>query len=235
MKLTLAVDTSEGRRRLELLTDRLSDLSPVLREFDKYKRERVQAIFDAQGPGWAPRADGKGADQVLAERETKIRQGALEELRSALLSNVRRASKRVRTGKGKVSAKLRADMVLAQFDDMLKNGSVDFDALAGRTRKGAVDQRFFKARTGRAVSRYRGAEDAAKRLLGKIPQSIVSKVEKGLLTIESTIPWAGVQNEGGTVGRDAEIPARPFLFWDDVDLGFLVILLREAGLLALEA
>lgn len=233
MKLTLAVDTSEGRRRLELLTDRLQDLTPVLREFDKYKRERVQAIFDAQGPGWEPRADGQQGGAALAARETKIREGALEELRSALRSNVKRASKRVRTGKGKVSAKIRADLVLAQFDDMIKSGAIDFDALAGRTRNGTVDQRFFTLKTGRAVARYRGAAEAAKNLLGKIPQSIVSKVEKGLLTIESTIPWAGVQNEGGTVGNNAELPARPFLFWDDVDLGFLVILLREAGLLAM--
>ncbi len=227
MNLSLTIDTSEGRRRLDLLSSRLSDLTPVLREFDKYKRERVQAIFDAQGPGWEPRAKPH-AGAELQRREAGIREAALGSLRKSLLYDVKRAKRRADAGKGRVSAMIKREAVLDRFDEQVANGAIDFDALANG------DKRFLR-RNPRAIARYKGAGEIARRLLGKIPQSIVSKIEKGLLTIESKIPWAGIHNEGGTAGNDAEIPARTFLEWDDIDLGFLVILLREAGLLAIGA
>jgi hypothetical protein len=232
VKLGLAVDTREGRRRFALLGKSLSDLTPVLREFDKYKRERVQAIFDAQGPGWDPRSQAK-SESKKAWDEGLIRQNALNSLRKTLQYDVLRATRRFEKG-GRASAMIKREAVLDRFNDMVASGVIDFDALAGRNRKGQVDMRFYR-RNPRAITRYANASEIAERLLGKVPQSIFSTIARGLLTIESKIPWAGVHNEGATVGRGAEVPARPFLFWDDVDLGFLVILLREAGLLAMGA
>jgi len=40
MRLTLAIDTSSGRRRIELLVRALTDLQPPLRAFGAYLRAR---------------------------------------------------------------------------------------------------------------------------------------------------------------------------------------------------
>lgn len=52
------------------------------------------------------------------------------------------------------------------------------------------------------------------RLLGKLPGQVTIAVQGGdTLVARNRVPWASVQQEGGAVGRGAEIPARPFLYF----------------------
>jgi phage gpG-like protein len=71
------------------------------------------------------------------------------------------------------------------------------------------------ARVERAEARSQG------KVLGKIAQSIRSKVSKGAVTVYSAIPWAGIHNEGGTAGHGAQIKPRPFLFLESQDIDVL--------------
>lgn len=52
-----------------------------------------------------------------------------------------------------------------------------------------------------------------RRLLGRLSTAVVTRVERGGLLVQSQIAWSEVHQSGGTVGRGAKIPARPFLWW----------------------
>lgn len=54
-----------------------------------------------------------------------------------------------------------------------------------------------------------------RKLLGKLPRAINLLVGGKNLLVISKVPWSGVQQEGGKVGRGAVLPARPHIFISD--------------------
>lgn len=59
-------------------------------------------------------------------------------------------------------------------------------------------------------------EHVRRRPLGKLTGGGVSyRSTASAITATSKIPWSGVHQEGGRVGRGAEVPARPFLWISD--------------------
>lgn len=70
----------------------------------------------------------------------------------------------------------------------------------------------------RAAATTQGRSKRAKkarrrRLLGRLSSAVVTSVSRGGLTLQSQIEWSGIHQYGGTAGRGARIPARPFLWW----------------------
>lgn len=61
-----------------------------------------------------------------------------------------------------------------------------------------------------------------RRLLGKLPTAVRYRSDADEVSATSRVPWSGVHQDGGRVGRGAEVPARPFLW---LSRGFL----RDAG------
>ncbi len=51
-----------------------------------------------------------------------------------------------------------------------------------------------------------------RKLMGKLPSALTSKVTRSGVTLISRAKWSGVHQDGGTAGQGARIPARPFLW-----------------------
>ena len=68
----------------------------------------------------------------------------------------------------------------------------------------------------------------ARRTLGKLPTSTTYTATSSGAQARSRVPWSGVHQEGGTVGRGSVIPARPFLWISDnlIDRATLIITRR---------
>lgn len=163
-------------------------------------RGEIDKVFGAQGPGWVPRQDDSG---IESKQETaKIR--ARQALRTKLRADLRRATKRLRAGKGKQKAVDNRYEVLKEFERLSAGGSPDKSLLSDRKSKS------LRGRIGRAEDKA-AAEQG--QVLGRIASSIKARVQGNVLEIYSSIPWAGVHNEGGTAGHGARIPERRFLEW----------------------
>jgi hypothetical protein len=52
-----------------------------------------------------------------------------------------------------------------------------------------------------------------RRLLGRLSSAVVTRVARGGMVVESQVAWSEIHQSGGTAGRGAKIPARPFLWW----------------------
>jgi len=84
-----------------------------------------------------------------------------------------------------------------------------------------------KARKGKGLRRGR-----PKKLLGSLPnRTLVVTVKNGDVVAYSKVPWSGIHQEGGTAGRGAKIPARPFL-WLSEDFFAEAVEILAARLLA---
>lgn len=68
---------------------------------------------------------------------------------------------------------------------------------------------------GRFLKGKRGKRKPAGKLLGALPGATRYRVETDSVRAFSPVPWAGIHQEGGTAGRGAKIPARPFLWLSD--------------------
>ncbi len=80
-------------------------------------------------------------------------------------------------------------------------------------RRGA---RVIRGRT-RQASKRRGARTAVRfsggsRILGMLPSTVRTRRRQNELVSRSPVPWSGVHDVGGRVGRGSRIPARPFVF-----------------------
>lgn len=80
-------------------------------------------------------------------------------------------------------------------------------------RRGA---RVVRGRT-RAATRRRGARTAVRfsgggKILGQLPDTVVTRRRRSEIVSRSPVPWSGVHDVGGRVGRGSTIPARPFVF-----------------------
>lgn len=66
----------------------------------------------------------------------------------------------------------------------------------------------------RSSRRYLGKRrrKSSKRPLGRLVTAVMYMASNAGLVARSRVPWSGVHQEGGKVGRGATIPARPFLW-----------------------
>jgi hypothetical protein len=78
--------------------------------------------------------------------------------------------------------------------------------------------RLSRRRRGRTASGRRRRPRRPGRLLGRIPRIFDVRASEGGLVAENRAKYSLVHQEGGTVGRGARIPARPFLWFSG---GFL--------------
>jgi phage gpG-like protein len=68
-----------------------------------------------------------------------------------------------------------------------------------------------RARVAKGKKRIKGAN---RKLLNSLPNRTVQIRQSGdSLIAYSKVPWAGIHQHGGTAGRGAKIPARPFLWF----------------------
>lgn len=234
MRLTLVIDTSSGRRRIELLVRALTDLRPPLRAFGAYLRAKFKGRFDAEGPGWPPLAQSTGHELIHRFTGKVTAAGRLREtsrlkrLRAQLQRDVRKERLDARvltafelatrsTGGGALGAAVRLYVGSQRYAGELRRIAKALD----RAHEGK------RGRSARAITRHR-------RLLGKLRSTIKARLEDGGLRVGSFIEWAGVHNEGGPVGHGATVPARTFAELEDDDVDVFGKLLLERGIRSTE-
>ena len=217
MKLTLSVDTTKGRRRLELMGLALSDVRPVLGQFGKTQLIPAQKKrFAAEGPGWAPLAQSTGHRLIhtftgrVTARGTVRRTARLKQLEQSLPLGVNVAIARATraTGGGALGEAFRRHLQGSKKGREVKNIVGELDrASAGKPKKQK-----------RAIAKHR--------LLGGLATTIVMALQKKEVSVGSRVAWAGAQNEGDVVGHGAHVPARPFAYLESEDgdvLGQMIV------------
>jgi phage gpG-like protein len=218
--ITLRVSVNGNLREVETIAEHLSDLEVPLKAWNQYKRKQVQEIFDAGGPGWPQKKEGGSGDGARGS-EASVRRRADDILRNKLRKELKRAQRRHASGRGdatkSAAAMARRYAVLKEFERIVSGGEVRLGSTG--------DAKLDKSVRGLRDRHARAAVKAAARPLGRIAQSIKSKVEKHAVEIKSTIPWAGAHNEGATVGHGAKLPERQFLDLTDADVDVLLILI----------
>ena len=234
MRLTLSVDTTAGRRRLELVVRALTDLQPPLRAFGGYLRAKFKSRFDAEGPGWPPLAQSTGHELIHRYTGRVTAAGHLREtsrlkrLRAQLQQDVRRERLDARvltafelstrsTGGAALGAAIRLHVGAQRYAGELRNIAKALD----RAHQGK------RARQSRAITRHH-------RLLGKLRSTIKARLEGSGIRVGSFVPWAGVHNEGGAVGHGAFVPARTYAELENEDVDVFAKLLLERGVRSVE-
>lgn len=228
--LDLAIDTSRGRHRFRVTADAYKDLTPVLREFDKYKRGKIAELFASGGRGEWPdrseRSEERGWQRAI-EQAGRAPQQVLKKLRREYGRALWRSAGRA---EGKSNAVARRAFVVAEFERQIADGRINVAGFTSEDRRLQKSVRGLEGRLGRATARAQrhGA------ILGKLSQTIRSTIKQGLLTIDSSwdSPAPLALQEGATVGNDAVLEPRPYLFWEESDVEYLALLLKERGLLA---
>lgn len=247
MEITLTVNVAGGQRRFGVLVDALKDLTPVLREFDKYKRQNIAELFESQGHGkWPPRSER--AEQAGAKRTIDAREAAPR----GLLRKLSREHQRARIGAERKDAKVgffrsltkksraaserrqntvaRRAFVLGAFQEHIAGELPNLAGFESRDRRLQKSVRGLEQRLGRAQERA----DAKGKVLGDLPRTIRSTLSNGRLVIDSAweSPAVAVLNDGGTVGRGAKVPARTYLEWTEDDVEHLASLFKARAMLA---
>lgn len=234
MRLTLSVDTTSGRRRIELMIRALADLQPPLRSFGAYLRAKFKGRFDAQGPGWPPLAQSTGHELIHRYTGRVTAAGRLREtsrlkrLRAQLQRDVRKERLDARvltafelatrsTGGAALGAAIRLHVATQRYAGELRNTAKALD----RAHEGK------RTRQARAITRHH-------QLLGKLRSTIKARLEGSGIRIGSFVPWAGVHNEGGPVGHGATVPARTFAELEDEDVDVFAKLLLDRSIRSVE-
>lgn len=218
--ITLKYQDGGIEKSLDLMVDSLSDLDPILRKFGKHLRDRSKQRFAQQGPGWPQAATSTVQRLQVTRTDAVTAQGTVRKsYRKNLGAQLRR---QIRAGKA-------SEVALYELERLYRRGS-RYESLQGsvgeKLRSWAVEklrQKLVKAEEKNTFERREGRRAVEKhRMLGKLGSSLRARVSKGLLVLESAVPWAGIHNEGGSAGKGASIPARPFLYLETEDLDVLV-------------
>lgn len=204
-------------------------LKAALSIWGAYFSRRIAERFKAEGPGWAPRK--ASADAITAARESSAKSLSEHNLRSKLIKELTRASKRLDRGRGTTASVMRRAAVLKEFDRQASGGEVSTgkklkqgskeQAIAGLTGALIGSKGLQKSVAGLRERKARAEIAAAEKVLGRIAGSVRKKQSINLLEVFSSIPWSDVQNEGGVVGHGAHIVARPFMYVTDEDVEVL--------------
>lgn len=221
MRLTLVINTTVGRRRLEATVERLQDLQPILRRFGAYLRARAKERFDSEGPGWQPLAQQTGHGLIHRRVGRVTRLGTLREtlalkrLRAQLRRDVRadRLDARVLGAFERATRSNGGGRLRQAVDDYVREQKYKGQLL--RIAKELDRVQAGKLRSGkRAITRHH-------RLLGRLASTIRAQVKKNELLVMSIVDYAGIHNVGGEAGHRAHIPARTFLELEEADVDVL--------------
>lgn len=181
-------------------------IKKALKIFNAYYRRRVSQRFNSGGPGWAPRRDQSEASGV--KRDIRAESLAQHKVKQKLVRQLARARRQYLRGKGTDTSIYRRARVLEEFKKQVSGDASPFFSSDKRTTKSVAGLRDRLARVEKAV---------AGRVLGRLASSMKSKISGSVLEVKSTIEWSGVHNEGGTAGHGAQIPARPFNYFESID------------------
>ena len=229
LSISMVVDATGARKRFDLLTDSYKDLTPVLAELSKFKQGKISELFASSGNGkWPPRSER--SEQRGSARTAALLERAPETLKRKLGREYGRALKRQARGKGKANTVARRAFVLAEFERQVESGHLNVAAFEHEDKRLQKSVRGLATRMGRAEARAAARGQA----LGALPQTIRAAIKGGTLTIDSSweSPAPRALQDGATVGHGAELPARPFLFWEESDADYFRILLLKRGLIA---
>lgn len=94
-------------------------------------------------------------------------------------------------------------------------------------RSNRTTSRLSARRRGRTASGRRRGRRKAGRLLGKLPHLFVLRVSSYGLSAENRAAWSDIHDKGGTAGRGARIPARPYAWLSDRFLDLSVEFVAE--------
>ena len=230
MRIIVSVDTTAGRRRLELIVRALTDLQPPLRAFGAYLRAKFKSRFAAEGPGWPPLAQSTGhrlihtytgrvthagrlrKTESLRQLKRKIARDVIRGRLDASVFYALQAATRS-SGGGGLGAAIRLHVAGHESERQLVRLSREYDRAAlGRRR-----------RQTRAITKHH-------RLLGKLASTIRAQLEGNAIRVGSFVSWAGIQNEGGVAGHNAQIPARTFAEVEEDDVDVLAETLLNHGI-----
>lgn len=64
----------------------------------------------------------------------------------------------------------------------------------------------------RTKARARAGRKRPRKLLGRLPSALTTKLERRRMLVRSLVKWSAVHAEGGRAGKGAKIPARPWLW-----------------------
>lgn len=183
-------------------------LRAALKVFDKYYRGRVSQRFAAQGPGWPARAEDGGESRERAA--SAIAQKTVERKLKRALKN---ASRRFLRDKGSLATVARRARVIEEFHRQLGGATSPFYSPDKRLTRSVSKLRERVERAEKSTSRS---------LLGRLPSTMKSKVEGATLVVRSSAKFSGALNDGAVVGHGAEVPPRPFNYFDELDVEVLV-------------
>lgn len=215
LRLTLQYNDGGLDEALELTIDALSDLTPIFVEFMKWLRPEIEKVFGQQGPGWPEREQTSEQQykKTLPARIEAIRSRALNPLQRSVMRSYQRAEKRL----GKTAPT--NSRLLERRRRTLAKQARQLEEIKRVNAGGASSNAREFAKLGQRVEKYRGRTEERVQameqgeLLGRVATSIKSVIASNVLTIESTIKWAGVHNDGGVAGKGARMPERKFLEW----------------------
>ncbi len=172
---------------MEVLIDSLKDVKPILKRFGGYIRKEVTEVFEREGPGWPKRAESTEAHNASVAQATaeRIRKRATSRLTIKLRKDYKRAARRFRQGKGKLSTLLVRKQVLEEFETLSQGRTIDETSLHPKQ---------MKSLQGRLQRSVQKAEAESGRILGQIASSIVVEANSNVMVIQSWIPWSGIHN-----------------------------------------
>lgn len=147
----------------------------------KYERTRTSSVT-AQGKVRSSYARKLAVDISAKHRDKSTRQ--VSERGQELLAELRRLSHGGSTNPSMVTAHDKTLEALRKKLERAKSGK----RVGGNKRK---------------IERHK--------LLGKLVKSLVGSISGLSAILRNRVPWSGVQNEGGKVGNNAQIPARTTL------------------------
>jgi len=212
--LTFEFEIDGAKRELSVLASKFSDLAPVMQRFSAYMRTEIQGVFDSEGNGqWAPRSK-EGQQKYNRSIEGRIERAERSKYRglsSRLQAERRRAIKTsLRPAKSEKQAERRQSAISRKEAQIAEVARLS----AGGELQPKGQTALYK-RVERRITQTAQKIEAIKegKSLGRIASSCTIEYSKANWTMRSVIPWAGVQNEGGRVGRGATLPKRTFLEW----------------------
>ena len=236
LRVAFTVNTTRGRRKIEIVGASLEDVRASLAPFGKYLRAKAKARFAEEGPGWPALAQSTGHRLIHTKTSRvtvagDVRQSArVKQLRKALQRDVKQGAASHElliafelstrsTGGGRLGAAIRRQLAQKQdarvlrYMGELQNIAKELDREAsGKRRKGK-----------RAIARHR--------LLGRLATSLQVVLEKRSVVLRSRASkFAGIHNDGGVGGHGAHIPARTFNELEPEDIDELVKMIRERAL-----
>lgn len=224
MRLSLSIDVKGAKRRIETVATRIEDLEQPLRDFGKYLRAKAAVRFKSGGPGWPARKDN--GERFTSEGKLRL----TKELRAIVAKATPDAQRALKAatrsgGGGALGEAIRQASSGGRIDKALSRIAKQLDRDAkSEQRRSTTPMTAAQA----AKAEMRRAKREQKPLLGRIATSLKARVSKrGTLEVYSAIPWAGVHNDGGTAGNNAEQPERRFLELEEDDLLVLAQLIEH--------